>query len=59
MLYCCHGDDISEQEGGRFYPETQVKMPAKIFLLKGLKFSLISIMTTKLYLQIIEETSIA
>ena len=21
----CHGDDISDQEGGRFYPETRVK----------------------------------
>ena len=28
----CHGDDISDQEGGRFYPETRVKTPAKIFL---------------------------
>ena len=40
MLYCCHGDDISEEEGGRFYPETRVKTPAKISLLKGLKFFL-------------------
>ena len=27
-----HGDDISDQEGGRFYPETRVKTPAKISL---------------------------
>ena len=26
----CHGDDISDQKGGRFYPETRVKTPAKI-----------------------------
>ena len=37
----CHGDDISDQEGGHFYPETWVKMPAKISPLKGSKFSLI------------------
>ena len=30
-----HGDDISDQEGGRFYPETWVKTPAKISPLKG------------------------
>ena len=45
----CHGDDISDQEGGRFYPETRVKTPAKISLLKGPKFSFICIMTSKLY----------
>ena len=55
----CHGDDISDQEGGRFYPETRVKTPAKISPLKGPKFSFISTMTTKLYLHIIEETCIA
>ena len=47
----CHGDDISDQEGGHFYP--------KISPLKGQKFSFISTMTTKLYLNIIEETCIA
>ena len=51
----CHGDDISDQEGGRFYPETRVKTPAKISPLKPF----ISTMTTKLYLHIIEETCIA
>ena len=37
----CHGDDISDQEGGHFYmyPETRVKTPAKISPLKGPKFS--------------------
>ena len=58
----CHGDDISDQEGGRFYPETRVKTSAKISPLKGPKFSFISMistMTTKLYLHIIEETCIA
>ena len=30
----CHGDDISDQEGGRFYPETGQKTPAKISPLK-------------------------
>ena len=54
----CHGDDISDQEGGRFYPEKK-KTPAKISHLKGPKFSFISTMTTKLYLHIIEETCIA
>ena len=54
-----HGDDISDQEGGRFYPETRVKTPAKISPLVGPKFSCISTMTTKLYLHIIEETCIA
>ena len=55
----CHGDDISGQDGGRFYPETRAKTPAKISHLKGPKFSFISTMTTKLYLHIIEETCIA
>ena len=55
----CHGDDISDQEGGRFYPGTRVKTPAKISPLKGQKFSFISTMTTKLDLNIIEETCIA
>ena len=59
MLYCCHGDDISDQEGGRFYPETLVKTPAKISPVKGPKLSFISTMTTKLYLHIIEKTCIA
>ena len=49
MLYTgCHGDDISDQEVGRFYPETRVKTPAKISPLKGPKVSFISTMTTKL-----------
>ena len=57
----CHGDDddISDQEGGRFYPETRVKTPAKISPLNGQKCSFSSTMTTKLYLHIIEETCIA
>ena len=55
----CHGDDISDQEGGRFYPETRVKTPAKISPLEGREFSFVSTMTTKLYLHIIEETCIA
>ena len=55
----CHGDDISDQEGGRFYPETGVKTPAKVSPLKGPKFSCIGTMTTKLYLHITEETCIA
>ena len=55
----CHGDDISDQEGGRFYPETRVKTPAKVSPLKGPKFPFISTLTTKLYLHIIEETCIA
>ena len=55
----CHDDDISDQEGGRFYPGTRVKTPAKISPLKGQKFSFISTITTKLYLNIIEETCIA
>ena len=37
----CHVDDIGDQEGGRFYPETRVKTPAKISPLKGQKFSCI------------------
>ena len=52
----CHGDDIIDQEGGRFDPETRVKTPAKISPLKGPKFSFIGTMTTKLYLHTIEET---
>ena len=48
----CHGDDISDQE-------TRVKTPAKSSPLKGRKFSTIRIMTTKLYLHTIKETSIA
>ena len=55
----CHGNDISDQEGGRFYPETRVKTPAKSSPLKGQNLSFISTMTTKLYLHIIEETCIA
>ena len=58
MLYGCHGDDISNQEGGRFYPGTRVKTPAKISPSKGRKFAFISITTTKLYLHIMEETCI-
>ena len=55
----CHGDDISDQEDGCFYPETRVKTPAKISPLKERKFSFFSKMTTKIYLHIIEETCIA
>ena len=35
----CHGDDIVD-EGGRFYPETRVKTPAKISPLEGAKIFL-------------------
>ena len=28
----CHGDNISDQEGGRFYPETGQKRPPKFLL---------------------------
>ena len=54
MLYTgCHGDDIGDQEGEPFCLGAQVKMPTKIYPLKGRKFSFISIMTRKLYLHII------
>ena len=45
--------------GWAFLPRDRVKTPAKISPLKGRKFSFISIMTTKVYLHIIEETCIA
>ena len=32
--------DISDQEGGHFYPETRVKTPAKNFSFKGAKIFL-------------------
>ena len=36
----CHGDDISGQDGGRFYPETRGKNARQNFSFKGAKIFL-------------------